>query len=238
MRLLICGLVAAFGLLAGQTDRDSAILALTSSVLNDLTRNAAAVETPEVHEYAAGIARRLSTECDSGGPVFLHILVNAEPNLSSLPGRHLIVHTGFLARVRSEAALAGALAQVLFQSITYPTGRQNAGWLNSPYLLYESRFPRMAISPLRSQIFAADRLAANCLSTSGYDAFELLEDLRLQSVPGEFHADRIRRLEAQIRQMSRNGPALILTSGFLEMRAHLATFLARLHPPSLRAARP
>lgn len=236
MRLLTCGLVAASGLFAGQSGEDSAFQALIRTFLNDLTRNNIGVDHPEIHDYVGQIAQKLSTDCHSGALVTVHILVNEDPNVSALPGRHLIVHTGFLQRVRSEAALAGALAQILFQSIAFQPEERKILWLGSPYLLYESRFPG-TLSSLRARILEADRGAATCLLAAGYDPAELPEDLRLQSVPGDFHAERIRRLEAQIHGLSRTSAALILTSSFLEMQSRLSVLLRLSRPPTLRANR-
>ena len=236
MRLLTCGLVAASGLFAGQSEENSAFQALIRTFLNDLSRNNIGADNPEIQDYVGRIAQKLSTDCNFGASVTVHILLNEEPNLSSLPGWHLIVHTGFLQHVRSEAALAGALTQILFQSISFRPEERKTLWLGSPYLLYESRFPGSAGS-LRARILEADRRAATCLFAAGYDPAELPEDLRLQSVPGDFHAERIRRLEAQIQGLSRTSPALILTSSFLEMQYRLAALLRPIHPTTLRANR-
>jgi hypothetical protein len=237
MRPAISGLIAVSFLRAGQAD-DAALQTLAKNVVNDIEKSSVRLEDPDIHPYVVRIAQKLAGDCDSATPVAVHIFVNGDPNVSSLPGRTLVVHTGYLQRVRSEAALAGALAQTLFQSILFHRDGQNVIWLGNPYLLYESRFPLRSISSFRTQILTADHRAAACLSTAGYDPEEFLHDLRLQSVPGDFHAERIWRLEAQIRELGGKSTVLLSTSNFLEMRSQLGAFLAKTHPPTLRAAGP
>jgi len=81
------------------------------SILNELRRANLVLEDPEINEYIQDLGSRLVAVADNGPVEFTFFVIRDDSiNAFALPGGYVGVHSGLIARTRTESELASVLA--------------------------------------------------------------------------------------------------------------------------------
>jgi predicted Zn-dependent protease len=216
----------------------------------DAEQNAVMITDDFIVQYVNRLEQKIVSRSDLPGCFVVKILVDPEPNASSLPGGFIYVTTGLLALSDSEGELAAALAHetahVTAQHMTHFLTQSRiwghvASWTGPPgFLLRRYVGPILTFSLIRRDEFQADRLGLSYQVASGYDPEEfctLLQKAIPQSGKGgplferlyNSHPatdERVKRLKSlRRRTMSPQADYLVTTGEFQEMKARFARIL-------------
>ncbi len=86
-------------------------IAIGRSIVNELRKQGVIVEDPELNEYIQELGDRLAVGGNEGNHRYTFFLVKDDSiNAFALPGGFIGVHTGLVARTRTESELASVLA--------------------------------------------------------------------------------------------------------------------------------
>ena len=151
-------------------------IALRKSVVAEYERRQTFSHESELIEYVAGIARKFSPS------VVVRVIDSRNVLAAALPGEHVYVSTGLLARADNEAEFAGVLAHEIAHTRTRPLeARRGSGivmlWLEASGGLcgrFGNGLPLGAIDSFRERERHADRSAFTMLRDANYEPTELL----------------------------------------------------------------
>jgi len=234
----------------GKRKRQQREWELGKQLAADAEQNAVMITDDFIVQYVNRLEQKIVNQSALPGCFIVKILVDPEPNASSLPGGFIYLTTGLLALSDSEGELAAALAHetahVTAQHMTHFLTQSRiwghvASWTGPPgFLLRRYMGPLLMFSLIRKDEFEADRLGLLYQVASGYDPEEfctLLQKAIPQSGNGgplferlyNSHPateERVKRLKSLGRRtMPPQADSLVTTSDFQEMKARFARIL-------------
>ena len=216
----------------------------------DLERSAKVVADPAANAYVSRLTSLLAPYCGWHSPVTVKLLQSDQASGMSLPGGHVYLTTGVLARTETEAELAAVIAHQLGHLIEtheqMGTGGARVIYLGSMGQCL--RWARNIPIPLgwmpQARLIEqrADLRALGALMGAGYDprAFPEFFSRFIAATPnlGEvLPASHLETLRVQAERALLQRDPIVTTAEFVDVRNRLVPPKPLPRPPSLRAGR-
>lgn len=221
----------------------------------DAEQNAVMITDDFIVRYLNRLEQKIVSRSDLPGCFVVKILVDPEPNATSLPGGFIYLTTGLIALSDSEGELVAALAHEtahvtarhMTQFLTQSRKWGHVASLSGPpgFLLRRYLGPLLMFSLIRKDEFEADRLGLLYQVASGYHPEEFCTLLQ-KAIPQSGKAgplferlynshpatdERVKRLTSLGRHtVSPQADYLVSTSEFQEMKARFRRILPSHQP--------
>jgi predicted Zn-dependent protease len=244
--------------------REALERALAEKLMSDLESQTPRIADRAVEAYVEGVERRLTPHCGPARQVEVRVLVSDERTAHGILKSYLVVNSGFLVAMESEAELAGVLAHML--SYMRDGGRpRNVAGATIPLVFlggwsgytYGTPPGGAALAPeaysriLATDIAKADAAAVQCLAAAGYDPEPFRENLlkiadaesrgnagspALRYLPASARVDNV---DASIRALPPRTEYVLDRDGFADIRNRAAATVRAVtqpkrEPPTLR----